>query len=389
MTRTSRPVAASSSTSRIAGGRRGGVSPATRPGPRRPAGGGARRQVRVKRVPVPGELSTAMRAARLPHDAVHRGQTQSRAAAGGLRREERVEDARQVDRRRCRRRRPRPSARRSRRAAARRAVRGVSVLDAAHASTRRPEVDRPGAGRRGRWPPGSARPARSAPGSARTHSGRSPTSMSVVTPSPTSRRSMGDRSASASARSMVCGRRTCLRLKASSWPTRSAARRPAFRISAALDCWSGRSPRSAISSSACPMIATSRLLKSWAMPLDSRPSASILCACRSSASRRRRSVRSRHTTCSIGPIRHRYRRQQDLDREHLAVGALVIPLETVAAALERRWPSSRWPSRRNGGRRAGIRVTVPRGGSAAVRRACGSAASRRWPGCSRRRCRLR
>ena len=137
------------------------------------------------------------------------------------------------------------------------------------------------------------------PGSARTHSGRSPGSTWVDTPSPSRRRNMSAMSASVAARSMVCGRSTCLRLKARSWPTRSAARRPALRISAALDCWSGSSPRSASSSSEWPMIATRRLLKSCAMPLESRPSASILCACTSSASSRRRSVRSRQTTCSI------------------------------------------------------------------------------------------
>ena len=117
-------------------------------------------------------------------------------------------------------------------------------------------------------------------------------------------------------RSRMRGCSTCRRLNASSWPVSAAARSDARfgsppRIGAAV----GRAFRR--SGTRCsPEIAVSRLLKSWAMPPASRPTASIFCACRSWPSMRATSVTLSNVTatpssCSrkaltekmLGPIR--------------------------------------------------------------------------------------
>ena len=113
-------------------------------------------------------------------------------------------------------------------------------------------------------------------------------------------------SATSAFRSSTCGSRTCLRLNASSWRTRRAA-----RSEAPMMCWtfrrrgsSGGRPRR--SSSPWPMMTISRLLKSCAMPPARRPTASIFCDWRScssspcrSSSARRRSLMSRNITAIV------------------------------------------------------------------------------------------
>ena len=118
-------------------------------------------------------------------------------------------------------------------------------------------------------------------------------------------------SATRALRSTTWGSRTCLRLKARSWRTRRAA-----RSAAPMTCCTfrrrGSSPASPRrSSSPWPMITMSRLLKSWAMPPASRPTASIFWDWRSwsssrrrSSSARRRSEMSRNITAIIpGAVR--------------------------------------------------------------------------------------
>ena len=84
----------------------------------------------------------------------------------------------------------------------------------------------------------------------------------------------------------------CLRLKASSCLVSPAPRVPAFWISV-MSAWRGSpGPRSSSRSSQKPRITISRLLKSWATPPASRPTASIFCSCSFCASSARRSVMS-------------------------------------------------------------------------------------------------
>ena len=75
-------------------------------------------------------------------------------------------------------------------------------------------------------------------------------------------------------RSMVRGRTTCLRLKLSSWRTSEEPRSIDFLISATQPRLSASTRPSRRSISEKPVIAVSRLLKSWAMPPASRPIAS-------------------------------------------------------------------------------------------------------------------
>jgi hypothetical protein len=74
-----------------------------------------------------------------------------------------------------------------------------------------------------------------------------------------------------------------IREKASSWPVSLAPRRVDSSAVSAIRFSRGSSTREAISSSP-PMIGVSRLLKSWAMPPVSWPTASIFCAWRSASS---------------------------------------------------------------------------------------------------------
>ncbi len=83
-----------------------------------------------------------------------------------------------------------------------------------------------------------------------------------------------------------------------------------------------------------PMIATSRLLKSWAMPPASLPTASSFWLRRSSLSRRLRLVMSRQVVCRISWSSLGIAGQQYLDGKDLAVGTPVIPLEPVAAVAQ-------------------------------------------------------
>ncbi len=134
-------------------------------------------------------------------------------------------------------------------------------------------------------------------GSASTRPTPGATVVTSSTSSPISRCSIGSRSATttSSARTRVCS--TCLRLKARSWRVRVAARSPT-RLISSTSLRTGSSARRRCSSrSLRPEMTGNRLLKSWAMPPASRPTASIFCDCRSSASRRRGSV-----TLAMAPI---------------------------------------------------------------------------------------
>ena len=69
--------------------------------------------------------------------------------------------------------------------------------------------------------------------------------------------------------------KTCLRLNARSWRVRLAARSPAFLISSTSLRNGSEWLRLPKMSSLYPLIAVSRLLKSWAIPPASLPTASI------------------------------------------------------------------------------------------------------------------
>ena len=85
------------------------------------------------------------------------------------------------------------------------------------------------------------------------------------------------------------------------------------------------------------MITVSRLLKSWATPPASRPTASIFCACRSCSSSWRCSVMSAAVPTSDRPRRPRRRREGAIaDPAHRAVGTDdAVDLVVVAAARPR------------------------------------------------------
>ena len=102
-----------------------------------------------------------------------------------------------------------------------------------------------------------------------------------------------------SSRKNTFGLTICLRAKASSCRVTSAARAAAFPTSSmsARILWSGG--RLARAKSVCPMMAVSRLLKSWATPPARMPTASIFCECRSCSSSMRLSVTSRMNACSL------------------------------------------------------------------------------------------
>ena len=111
--------------------------------------------------------------------------------------------------------------------------------------------------------------------STRTGARSGPCSIFSVTLSVSSRFSRCASSESVSWRLMTVGRSVCLREKASSWRTRAAARLAFWRICIRSPCsWSATSWRIS-SRSQWPLIAVSRLLKSWATPPASWPTACI------------------------------------------------------------------------------------------------------------------
>ena len=85
-------------------------------------------------------------------------------------------------------------------------------------------------------------------------------------------------------RSSKRGCKTCMRLNASNWRVMDAARLDAFCICSALRRCIGSPGSYSSKSSAFPRITVNRLLKSCATPPARRPTASILCACRSRCS---------------------------------------------------------------------------------------------------------
>ena len=90
-------------------------------------------------------------------------------------------------------------------------------------------------------------------------------------------------------RSMRCITNLPLPEYASIWRVRSAARRAAVSMSRTVS-WAGLDGSMSFSARpALPRMATSRLLKSWAMPPASTPRLSIFCACWISVSSFRRS----------------------------------------------------------------------------------------------------
>ena len=130
------------------------------------------------------------------------------------------------------------------------------------------------------------------PGSALMRRTRSPRAGIKVMSSPITRPSMVCMPPTRVFRSRTCGSRICWRLKASSCRVNNAALRPALTISwtSSRICPSGGSSARVISPK--PRIAVNRLLKSWAIPLASRPIPSIFCAWRTCASSVFRSVTS-------------------------------------------------------------------------------------------------
>ena len=124
-------------------------------------------------------------------------------------------------------------------------------------------------------------------------------------------------------RSTTCGSSTCLRLKARSWRTRRAARSAAPMTCCTFRRRGSSASRPRRSSSPCPMMTMSRLLKSWAMPPASRPTASIFWDWRScSSSRRRSSSASRRSVTSEEHRRHHPGRR--LEGVHLVHAAKAV-----------------------------------------------------------------
>src|SRR5205807_1208727 len=93
-------------------------------------------------------------------------------------------------------------------------------------------------------------------------------------------------------RSTTIGCRTCRALKASSWRIRSLARVAASRMMSSSSRCGRSGGASSNSSSIEPSTAVRTLLKSWAIPPASRPTASIRCECCSCSSSWRRSRRT-------------------------------------------------------------------------------------------------
>ena len=111
--------------------------------------------------------------------------------------------------------------------------------------------------------------------------------------SPIRRRSILSISATTPLRSRTSGCSICRRLYASSWRVNDAARSDALRISSTTDRFASPGGKSRSKSCVLPRMAVSRLLKSWAMPPASWPTASIFWDCRNCSSRWRCSLTSR------------------------------------------------------------------------------------------------
>ncbi len=122
------------------------------------------------------------------------------------------------------------------------------------------------------------------PWSTRTSPSSRPCTILRSIEAPISRRSRLESSASTSVIDSTFGCSVCWREKARSWRTRFAARLAFWRICmmSAKDWSPGRWRISRRSQN--PIIAVSRLLKSWATPPASWPTSSIFCDCRNCAS---------------------------------------------------------------------------------------------------------
>ena len=100
------------------------------------------------------------------------------------------------------------------------------------------------------------------------------------------------RSSTTALRSSTRGSSICWRLNSSSCRVSVPARWPAPWISARRPRTGSPAGMPPSSTSLYPMMTVSRLLKSWATPPASWPTASIFWACRNCSSSRRRSVTS-------------------------------------------------------------------------------------------------
>src|SRR5574341_215077 len=134
----------------------------------------------------------------------------------------------------------------------------------------------------------------------RPRSGSSAVTSSMC--SPISRWSIWTTPATTWLRSSTLGWSICLRLKASSWRVRAAARSAVFLISSTSRRSGSSAGRRRSMSSLRPVTTVSRLLKSWAMPPASRPTASIFCDCRSCSSCSRTASSARVRSVMSSPV---------------------------------------------------------------------------------------
>ena len=138
--------------------------------------------------------------------------------------------------------------------------------------------------------------------------------VSMVTVSPMVRRSSSDMLCTSRLMSTALTSCGCWRENVSSRCTSVAARSEAWRAESSRRLSRGLSPpMRCIAMSMLPRMTVSMLLKSWAMPPDSRPTASIFCAWRSACS-----VDSRRT---ISCCRRRVRRSAIRPRPNIAAVA--------------------------------------------------------------------
>ncbi len=163
-----------------------------------------------------------------------------------------------------------------------------------------------------------------------------------ATSSPRTRRSIRSMPAAISPTSTRRGARCWRREKARSWRVSTAARSLASMISRASSCpaWSaGSRSRSAL---AAERITVRRLLKSWATPPASCPTASIFWTCRSCSSRKRFS-RSRSSSARAMSSKDRARSPISSPRSFRPVRAVQSPaaIRRDAAASRRRRRTSR------------------------------------------------
>jgi hypothetical protein len=133
----------------------------------------------------------------------------------------------------------------------------------------------------------------SCPWSTSTRHGSSQLRIRSATSSPIMRASIEPEPSTTARRSTTRGAITCCRLKASSWCVSAAARQAALSVSFSQRCARLAASTSRSASARLPVIAVSRLLKSWATPPARRPTASIFCDCRSRPSSAVRSLSAR------------------------------------------------------------------------------------------------